>query len=72
MYTPRPYAGPTLLISTPERTADLMNSRYGYPVLVKNLTFCELRVNHIQMFDEGLPAVLNAVEAFEARVGSAA
>jgi thioesterase domain-containing protein/acyl carrier protein len=70
MYSPLPYAGPTLLISSPERKADLTNGRFGYPALVKDLTVAELSVVHERMFDDGLPEVVSAVESFLARLGA--
>jgi hypothetical protein len=69
-YVPAPYAGPTLLLCSPERKAALLNARRGYPSLLKNLTVVEFHVPHEKMFSEGLAVVADAVNDFVAGLAS--
>jgi len=65
-YRPRPYAGPTLLISTRDRTEALLNPDRGYPSLVRDLEVVELDIRHGKMFKDGLPEVARAIDQFVA------
>lgn len=65
-YVPVPYQGPTLLLYCPERKTDLLNTKRGYPALLKNLTVVDLQVPHEQMFGDGLAQVAEAVNNFVA------
>jgi thioesterase domain-containing protein len=63
-FVPKPYQGPALLLCCPERKADLLNQKRGYPALLKDLKVVDLHVPHEQMFDEGLPVLADAVNGF--------
>ena len=69
-YVPRPYAGPTLLLTTDERKSVLLNERSGYPTLVSDLTVAELGGHHGDMFKGGMATVVEAIEDFAARVAA--
>jgi thioesterase domain-containing protein/acyl carrier protein len=68
-YTPRPYGGPTLLMTSPERRDLLLHETRGFPALLSDLEIFNATVGHRQMFGPGMERSSAVIEAFMARVG---
>ena len=68
-YAPRPYDGPALLICSPERRAVLLDSKRGFPALVRDLDIAVVPTEHNEIFKSGLVESAVAIERFIGRLG---
>jgi thioesterase domain-containing protein/acyl carrier protein len=68
LYTPRPYDGETLMFYSPTRAAGLLNKQRGFQTFIRNLETADLRTDHDDMFEGGLPQIEAALKNFISRV----
>jgi thioesterase domain-containing protein len=67
-YTPQPYGGPTLLLTSPDRHDLLLNKARGFPRLLSDMDVFEAAVGHGQMFKTGMAQSVAAIEGFIGRL----
>jgi thioesterase domain-containing protein/acyl carrier protein len=67
-YTPQPYHGPTLLMTSVRRRRILLDETRGFPTLLPDLDVFTATVGHLEMFGPGLQRSVAAIEGFIGRL----